>query len=246
MALTIALTLVAGALVLWQTRSHDTVPPSANLPLSQGDLSAQTDEARSTTRPSQPEADTPKKASQSAAVTPTTPRKSCKHGIETKLDTHGSGDQYTCIRPPYESYSSETLESLAYGDAEAASILAYRVRHTDYPKALKLALRSAALSGGETSTLMSATSWRPLVDENGEPSLSGYGQIYVLHSVIERLRGSAYTRPVMYENKIYELSGDPEQTVRELDNIVERIIAEMEQIELDVTGNSTLGGRDDA
>lgn len=239
MALTIALTFVAAAMFFWQSGSVlDTQPHSSTT--SGGEVPS--------TRQETPQSTETRPASQPPVVSSTPQRVhlNCNNGYTAERDASGNSRGLLCNPSAYENYSTEALESLAYGDAEAASVLAYRIRNTDYPRALKMALRSVALSGGETGTLVSATNWRPLIQENGDPSLSGYGQAYVLHSLISRLKTGGRNGPPTFEMRLRELADDPEAALQKLDAIVDRMYEELQQIERDVTGYSRIGGQDDA
>ena len=242
MALTIVLSLAAGTLLVWQfpPRLANDNPASfkpAEPPVASAIAPEKTDEPVDTA------AETVAGTAQSI---PHSIRRVCKNGFSIERDYAGHFQGYRCNRSAYEHYSTEALESLAYGDAEAASVLAYRLRRSDYPRALGLAVRAAALSGGDDSTLISATYWRPLQDENGDPSLSGFGQAYVLHSLIEKIRNSSYRMPGMYEVNIRQISDTPNEMLDELDDIVDRLLEDARRIETDVVGNSTIGGGDDA
>ncbi len=241
-ALTIALSLAAGTLLLWQQpplpEDHGLAttgiaePPAAPSP-SLLDFPAQTDITTDT------------RMARGDPPMPVNINRACKHGFAIERDLAGKFQGYSCISSGYEYYDTEALEALAYGDAEAASALAYRLRHTNYPRALKMAMRATALSGGKTSTLTSAAMWRPLLNREGEPDLSGYGQAYVLHRLIEKLKNSSYRAPPTYETRIQDLAEDPQAEFERLDSIVDRMFEEILLIQLNVTGNSTIGDDDD-
>ena len=241
-ALTIVLSLAAGALLLWQrpplpeTYSQVKVAP-AEPPVDSA--------ATSNDIPALPTATAGERVARGDPPIPRGMNWACENGFTIDRDRAGNFQGYSCSRSAYENYDTEALESLAYGDAEAASILAYRLRRTDYPRALKLAMRAAALSGGKTSTLTSAAMWRPYDNESGQPSLSGHGQAYVLHELIGRLKGSNYGGPPIFERRIRELADDPQAVFEKLDAITDRMFEEIRRIELDVTGSSTIGGDDD-
>jgi hypothetical protein len=245
-ALTIVLSLAAGTLLLWQrpplpndhslTRSDFTKPLVE--PLVEHLVSSE-----KINPPAEIAAD--ERVSRGDPPMPAGISRRCKNGFTIDRNIAGKFQGYSCNPSAYEDYDTEALESLAYGDAEAASVLAYRLRHTDYPRAIRLSLRSAALSGGKTSTLMSAAMWRPVEDENGNPSLSGYGQAYVLYQLIGKLKGNNYGGPPIYVKRIEELADDPQAVFEQLDSIANRMFEEVRQIELDVTGSSTIGGDDD-
>ncbi len=242
MALAIVLTLSAGGLLVWQMPRHDVDAGGAGrlAPGPAGPVTGATENAAASVRP-EPEWLAP-------GAIPPIPRSiqdTCKSGFTIERDSEGRFGGFSCNPSAYEDYSTEALESLAWGDADAASTLAHRLRHTDYPRALRLALRSVALSGGDVTTLVSATLWRPLQDENGEPSVAGFAQAYVLHSLINRIRNSTTNIPVSYELNIRQLSDDPNAVLDQLDVVVERLLEEARQIEFEVTGSSTIGGDDD-
>ena len=242
MALTIVLSLAAGALLVWQ-------PPPG--------LATDNIASFKPARPPLPSAEIPQEpappvdapADKGVAGTvysiPRNMHRVCRNGFRVERNSKGDFQGYCCNPSAYENYSNEALESLIYGDAEAASVLAYRLRRSDYSRALRLSVRAAALSGGDVSTLISATYWRSLTDASGEPSLSGFGQAYVLHSLIEKIRNSSYRKPGMYEVNIRQISDKPDQMLDELDDIVDRLLDDARQIETDVVGISTIGGGDD-
>jgi len=242
MALAIVLTLSVGGLLAWQRLQSPANAPGVS------------------PHPSEPAAPVAGASENSAPATdpepewmapgavppiPTRIQDTCKSGFTIERDHAGRFQSFQCNSSAYEDYSTEALESLAYGDAEAASVLAHRLRHTDYPRALRLALRSVALSGGDVSTLISATYWRPLHDEDGEPSAAGFAQAYVLHSLIKKIRNSTSNIPATYEMNIRQLLDDPDAVLEQLDVVVERLLEEARLIELEITGDSTIGGDDD-
>jgi hypothetical protein len=242
MALTIVLSLAAGALLVWQISPRMDGEDLASFKPAEPPVPS-AEELGKTATPINAAAE-----GVVAGKTPSIPRSIhnvCKNGFSIERDSSGEFQGYSCNASAYENYSTEALESLSYGDAEAASVLAYRLRHSNYPRALKLAVRAAALSRGNVSTLISATYWRPLQYENGEPSLSGFAQSYVLHSLIEKIRDSNYRMPATYEANIRRISDRPDEMLDELDDIIDRLLDDTRQIESDVTGNSTIGGDDD-
>ncbi len=242
MALTIVLSLAAGALLVSQIPPRMASDNLASSTLAQPPVSS-VDKPEDNTAPI--DAAGGETVAGTAQSIPRSVHKVCKNGFSIEHNSVGDFRGYSCNPSAYENYSTETLESLAYGDAEAASVLAYRLRHTDYPRALRQAIRAAALSGGDVRTLISATYWRPLQDENGKPSLSGFGQAYVLHSLIEKIRNSGYRMPAMYEMNIRHISDKPDEMLDELDDIVDRLLDDARRVESDVVGNSTIGGDDD-
>ncbi len=202
MALAIVLTLPAGGLLAWQITRHD-ADVGATRPIAPepaATVAGLPENSAAATRP--------KPGWMAPGAIPPLPgtiQHTCKNGFTVERDRAARFQGFLCNSSAYEDYSTEALESLAYGDADAASTLAFRLRHSDYPRALRLALRSAALGDGDVSTLISAT----------------------------------------YEQSIRQLSDDPDAVLDQLDVVVERLLEEARQIELEVTGNSTIGGEDD-
>ena len=238
MALTIVSTLFAGGLLMWHTPPDELAVGETRLPAPEPTAAPEYSAAATDAKPGLV-------APGAILSIPGSIRNTCKSGYSIERDSEGRFEGFSCNPSAYEDYSTEALESLAYGDADAASTLAHRLRHSDYPRALRLALRSVALSGGDVTTLVSATLWRPLQDENGEPSAAGFAQAYVLHSLIKKIRNSTTNVPVRFELNIRRLSDDPDTVLDQLDVVVERLLDDVRQIELEVTGNSTIGGDDD-
>ena len=238
MALTIVSTLFAGGLLMWHTPSDELAVGETRLPAPEPTAAPESSAAATDAEPGLV-------APGAILSIPGSIRNTCKSGYSIERDSAGRFEGFSCNPSAYEDYSTEALESLAYGDADAASTLAHRLRHSDYPRALRLALRSVALSGGDVTTLVSATLWRPLKDENGGPSAAGFAQAYVLHSLIKKIRNSTTNVPVRFELNIRRLSDDPDTVLDHLDVVVERLLDDVRQIELEVTGNSTIGGDDD-
>lgn len=246
MGLTIALALMASALWL---RMESLPHP--------GDGISPPPDPRATNAPPQlplsTHADTfehaPAASAAPAAATPAPEPKPiddiCRWGYEIQRGPDGDVEGIDCAQSSYRGYSTETLEVMAYGDAEAASMLAHRLRYTDYPRALRMAIRAAALSGGDISTLISATRWRPITDANGDYDLSGVAQAYVLESLGDMIRHGRYTHTTTYERVLQQIADDPGTLQQQLDEVVDNLFEEARLIELNVTGNSTIGGDGD-
>ena len=239
-ALTIALISAAATLAIWRYQSD---PPGQ-------ERSVATHEPQVNHAPALIDAPEPLAANGSAgASTPMTwtglPIAECKWGSQRLLDEASGEMLWACTRSGYWNYTTETLESMAYDDAEAARVLAHRVRETDYPRALNLVQRAAALSGDVTA-LIEARKWRPLAHRNGDMDLSGVGQAYVLMEAADRINKAKRSRSADYEAMIRQIADDPDVTLQELDDIVNYMLHRMRQIELEVTGQSTIGGDDDA
>lgn len=145
---------------------------------------------------------------------------------------------------PYESYSDEALESLAYSDAKAAEVLGMRLRRVDEQAAMSLFIRASALGGGRFEPLQRYSSSYPWPDEvNGIPVRKTIHVKYVLSAVAELL-GDASSGNSRWKARVLELPDDPERTMAMLDRQVERIVSEMREIQINVLGATNIeGGR---
>ena len=147
---------------------------------------------------------------------------------------------------PYASYSSDALETLAYSDAKAAEVLGVRLRDKDLAKSMSLMIRASALSGGDTAPILYSFSIYPHPHEiDGEPVVKTIRAKFVLSAVADLLSGET-SFAGSWEERVREYSSDPETEIASLYKQALRVIEEMRQIELEVTGASTIGGQDDA
>lgn len=143
---------------------------------------------------------------------------------------------------PYASYPDDALESLAYADAKAAEILSMRLVGRDGEAAMSLALRAAALSGGDATPIVAyANAYPGPTAVNGVPVRRTVHVRYVLGTVTRLLGDSRHSVPY-FEAIIREHSADPDREIAMLDKRAQQMIEEMRQIQLDVTGSSTIGG----
>ena len=170
----------------------------------------------------------------------------CRFGSERVLNTETGTHEWRCMRSAYWDFTTATLEGLVYSDPEAARVLAHRIKDTNYSRALLLASRSTALSGGDVTPLLQARRWRPTHQQNGDPDLSGMGQAYVLSELADQIQSNSRSRSARYATTIMQNSADPDAAMQYLNEVVERMLFEIQQIEIDVTGQSTIGGDDDA
>ena len=145
-------------------------------------------------------------------------------------------------RHAYASYPDEALESLAYADAQAAEILSMRLVGRDSEAAMSLALRAAALSGGDATPIVAyANAYPGPTAVNGVPVRKTVHVKYVLAAVTQLLGDPRNSTPY-FEAIIREHSEDPERELAMLDARAQQMIEEMRQIQLDVIGSSTMGG----
>lgn len=236
--LTTALTLIAA--LVW-LRLDDLPAPSNPVITSPTEPAAGPRDTGEAARPAS-DADAAASDGSSGRATRRFPR--CRWGTTPLYDGNVQAGE-TCAKSPHHDYSSETLEVLAYSDAEAARVLAMRLRHTDFARAMRLALRSVALSGGDTQVLVSAELWRLPQTEHGPTALQAVSHQYVMSSLRSLVDHGEYRPYASYESRIRELADDGDATLRELDRFVHQLYDDIRQLELDVTGNSTIGGDDD-
>ena len=143
---------------------------------------------------------------------------------------------------PYESYPSDALQALAYSDPEAAAILSLRWRRSDTAAAMRMAVRASALAGGDAGPVVAFSNAYPAptaIDD--EPVPATVRVKYVLGAVTRRLGDSRHGTPY-FEAIIREHSPDPDREIALLEERALELIEEMRQVQLDVTGSSTIGG----
>lgn len=156
---------------------------------------------------------------------------------------------YDCIprdgspRHPYEHYSSETLEALAWGDAEAARVLGMRLRERDEAAAMSLIFRASALSGGDPVPVIAYANAYPEPTEiDGVPVRRSVHAKFVLSAVADLL-GAGNSGLPHWEALIRQASTDPDREIGLLMRRAGAIVEEMKAIELEVTGRSTIGAK---
>lgn len=147
---------------------------------------------------------------------------------------------------PYESYSNEALEALAYADAKAAEVLGIRLRDRDLAKSMSLMIRASALQGGDSTPIVQLFNMYPQAHEvDGAPVAQAIRAKFVLSAVVDLLSSDTFYAGE-WEEKVRRYSSDPEAEIALLYQQAIQIIEEMRQIELEVTGSSTIGGQGDA
>lgn len=235
MALTIVLSLTAGALLVWQIS-----------PRMASDQAAAPDAIQAGETPDVTKApgDVQEPGATTRQLSQAVP--DCQFGFMQAYNEDGSLGERHCLRSAYWGYTTETLEQMVYADAEAARVLAHRLKDSDYPRALRLALRSAALSGGDVTALMEARVWRSMSLRNGDADIAGLSQAYVLVSLAHKIRYGSFDDTTQLGTRLRNLADDPDATFQRLDDVVRRLYDDVRRIELDVTGQSTIGGDGDA
>ena len=162
------------------------------------------------------------------------------------------GEVFSCVgaddgaEHPYQSYSDATLESLAYADSKAAEVLGMRLRDSDESRAMSLILRASALSGGDKAPILLYTNSYPHPEIVDDAPVRKTVQVkFVLASVVDFLNPESNYATV-WESRIRNFSTDPDTEIAMLHERALKIVEEMRQIQLEVTGTSTIGGLGDA
>ena len=243
MALTIVFTLAAGTLLVWHVSPRQTADLVENSDVAEP---VATPAVTATELPELTDAANSAQVAESGSHQAGQAKPDCRFGFTQDYGADGSEGDRHCLESAYWGYTTETLEQMVYADAEAARVLAHRLKDTNYPRALRLAMRSAALSGGDVTALIEARYWRPMNHRNGDPDLSGIAQGYVLMSLADKIRAGQYDRPARFRSRLSNLSDEPDATLDRLDDLVKRLFGDVQEIELNVTGRSTIGGNDDA
>lgn len=150
------------------------------------------------------------------------------------------------VQHPYASYTNDALESLAYSDAKAAEILGMRLREDDEELALSLTFRASALDGGNADPILAFSNAYPHPSSiNNVPVQRTIHKKYVMSAVAEML-GAPLNNLEFWEDQIRQFSPDPDREIAMLRAQARKVVDEMRQVELDVTGTSTIGGQGDA
>lgn len=141
----------------------------------------------------------------------------------------------------YEAYEDEALDSLAYSDPIAALVLGRRLATTDPERTWDLMIRSSALLGGDVRPIKwLATNSFNIVKTNGEMATDTMQLRYVLDSLTRKLENTPSHSFDFREAYLRSSRGDAE--VERLDRMVDALLSEMEVIETEATGGSTMRG----
>ena len=188
--LTTALTLVAAAMFFWQSGSVlDTQPQSS--------AASSSEQSQFGSTETTPDSTDMRELLDSETIAPTHVTQTgldialCRFGSERIFNPAAGTYEWHCMRSAYWEFTTATLEEMVYSDPEAARVLAHRIKDSDYSRALLLASRSTALSGGDITPLLQASRWRPTHQQNGDPDLSGMGQAYVLSELADQINSSS-------------------------------------------------------
>ena len=147
---------------------------------------------------------------------------------------------------PFTTYPNEALESLAYGDADAARILGMRLRLVDEAAAMSLVVRAAALAGGDPAPILEYANAYPLPSAiDGVPVRKTVHARFVLGAVADMLEAGS-SDVAHWELVIRHVSTDPDREIEMLRDRATAIVEEIDRIRQDVTGVTGSGGRNDA
>ena len=143
---------------------------------------------------------------------------------------------------PYESFSSDTLANMVYGDAHAAEVLGLRLLSSDemFQEALGLTLlyRSVALSG-DTEALRKAIGKRYAYTKiDGAVQTGNLKQLLIL-SIVGKTLGDERFQPEAVESLLLSADTNPD-TIAALRVGAAKVLEQMAEIQTEVTGNSTI------
>ena len=157
---------------------------------------------------------------------------------------------YTC-RPfepraehPYEHYTNETLEQMAYADAEAAAYLGKRLAGTDHGKSYQMLVRATALDGDTRHLAWLGDVTYGEFSRNGELQVGQVMRRYELAALAARLgEDPGYS---LYLRDELRAAGIASEQIEQLDARVQELLDTVRSIQLTVYGEVRTGGQDDA
>jgi hypothetical protein len=121
-----------------------------------------------------------------------------------------------------------------------------RLRDEDEEAAMSLIFRASALSGGNAGPILAFSNAYPHPSSIDDvPVRKTVHKKFVMSAVADML-GAPVTGLDFWEDRIREWSSDPEKEIAMLHTQARKIVDEMRQIQLDITGSSNIGGQDDA
>lgn len=142
----------------------------------------------------------------------------------------------------YAGYSDAALESLAYGDAYAAMVLATRDIDRNRARAWNLMIRASALLGGRSEPFSWLANHRySALTKNGELQVESIRSRFLLEELQRRLgRGKADPD---YWRRLLLAAGEDVNEVANLEKGVDTILLEMQQIEQEVSNGNNITTR---
>lgn len=249
---TLAIATAAAVLIGWRLWSLD--PPAGGQRPASGSPVAQhatPAPVPTPTPPNQPHIDVQpvaERGGQTAAAANLLEQRGCWVS-EQRFDaeTGDYRDVYTCPsgQPAphvYESWSDDTLASLAYGDHKAAEVLGLRhvVSENVDREALGLSLlyRSVALSGDPAVFHRAIGRRYAYLAVNGEPQRHNLRQLLVFSLIGSRLGGSGFD-PAPIEQRLQEIA-TPAREIAQLHDVADRLLQSMAGLQREVTGNDSI------
>jgi len=138
----------------------------------------------------------------------------------------------------YDHFDNPTLVGMSYSDAGAAEELGARLSEADPETARDLMLRAVALDPENTEPLLwLAANNYSATAKNGEPALNEMQESYVLRVVAEGMGG--YGNPE-FSARLLRDASFTEQDFADLDAIANEELQKIRDIQLDVTGKTTV------
>ena len=145
---------------------------------------------------------------------------------------------------PYASYSNDTLDILAYSDAEAAALLGKRLIESDIGKSYDMLIRATALDGNFAHLAWLADQAFGTTRVNSSPRIEALYQQYQLASVSEHF--GDFSGRTDYFRQQLEQTGAGADVLDDLDRRVMAILQQMRAIQATVHGAVAPGGQNDA
>lgn len=152
-----------------------------------------------------------------------------------------SCDPATSNEPhPYEYYDDIALRELSYSDAAAAEILGRRLAQFDSQESLRLYVRAAALRGGDPDTLLKYAEEYPTPERvNDMPVLETVRIKYVLSKAASQIGDRSGELESRTED-VVEAFPNAEDVIVRFDNEARAILEQMRDIEIEITGSSSI------
>ena len=152
------------------------------------------------------------------------------------------GEAFSCDGPErpssgYDDYDNGTLKRLAYGDAQAASVLGKRLVQTDPARARALILRALALQPQNVEPAMWFASQAYSLRGNSAAARRATANSYVLTRIVQELGGEVAVTWIVEDLRE---SGFDDADLDRLDARVAQDLRSIGDIQLEVFGKRTL------
>lgn len=140
---------------------------------------------------------------------------------------------------PYAEYSADTLEVMAYNDAEAARLLGLTTYEQDPAQAFQWTLRAAALAGDNEALISFANTFAPPIRIGDQAVLQNYRESYIIAVVADAV-GPTNDNEDRMDPLMREAFPNPDEIMQRLRPIADAHIRRMREIQRDVTGTITI------